>query len=133
MACTLILLHRLGPRARIRRCFPDGLSQEKAYCTQKQKIGHFELKRETDGCCFLLHYGIVLWTRGEGGIAARSGTEFKELFFCWLQRGRKGNWANFVPRNSPTVQFVTKSTQCQEKAPNNQNLRTLVNNIFTIN
>ena len=70
---------------------------------------------------------------GGGGLAARSGTEFNERFFCWLQRGRKGNWANFVPRNSPTVQFDSKSTQCQGKATNNQNLRTLVNNIFTIN
>ena len=63
---------------------------------------------------------------GAGGLAASSGTEFNERFFCWLQRGRKGNWANFVPRNSPTVQFDTKSTQCQEKAPVNQSLRTLV-------
>ena len=79
-------------------------------------------------CCIM--GWIVLWT---GGLAARSGTEFNERFFYWLQRGRKGNWANFVPRNSPTVQFDTKSTQSHEKAPNDQNVRTLVNNIFTIN
>ena len=71
--------------------------------------------------------------RGGGGLAASSGTEFNERFFCWLQRGRKGHWANFVPRNRPTVQFDTKSTQCQEKAPDDQNLRTLVNNISAIN
>ena len=70
---------------------------------------------------------------GGGGLAAISGTEFNERFFCSLQRGRKGNWANFVPRNSSTVQFDTKSTQCQEKAPDNQNLRTLVNNISAFN
>ena len=70
---------------------------------------------------------------GRRGLAAISGTEFNKRFFCSLQRGRKGNWANFVPRNSSTVQFDTKSTQCQEKAPDNQNLRTLVNNISAFN
>ena len=70
---------------------------------------------------------------GRRGLAAISGTEFNERFFCSLQRGRKGNWANFVPRNSSTVQFDTKSTQCQEKAPDNRNLRTLVNNISAFN
>ena len=83
-------------------------------------------------------FPVALWDcfvdpGGGGGLAASSGTEFNERFFCWLQRGRKGNWANFVPRNSPTVQFDTKSTQCQEKAPDNQSLRTLVNNISAIN
>ena len=84
-------------------------------------------------------FPVALWDcfvdpgGGGGGLAASSGTEFNEHFFCWLQRGRKGNWANFVPRNSPTVQFDTKSTQCQEKAPDSQSLRTLVNNISAIN
>ena len=39
----------------------------------------------------------------------------------------------FCPQKRPTVQFDTKSTQCQEKAPDNQSWRTLVNNISAIN
>ena len=125
-----------GPEQGFDAVFQMDLARSRRTVHRTEKLAILSFKRETGRCCFLLHYGIVLWTRnkkGGGWLAVMFGTEFNERFFRWLKRGREGNWANFVPRNSPTVQFDTKSTQCQENAPNNQNLRTLVNNIFTIN